>query len=66
MDKKIASDLDYKGIEFPVSKKGYRKMEQKNNIWINVFCHESDLLNRSQHVYIKILTVLCSIREKKK
>ena len=40
-DKNMVNDLDYKGIEFPVSKKDYSKMEQKNNICINVFCYEN-------------------------
>ena len=43
-DKIIANNLDYKGIKFPVSKKGYKKIEQKNNICINVFCYENDLV----------------------
>ena len=37
------NDLDYKGIEFSVSKRDYCKIEQKNNICINVFCYENYL-----------------------
>ena len=39
-DKKVVNDLGYKGIKFSVSNKGYSKIEPKNNICINVFCHE--------------------------
>ena len=39
----MVNDLDYEGIEFIVSKKGYSKIEKKNNISINVFCYENDL-----------------------
>ena len=42
-DKKMINDLNYEGIEFPVSKKDYCKIEKKNNICINVFCYENDL-----------------------
>ena len=37
-DKKMVNDLDYKGMEFPVSKKDISKIEKKDNISINVFC----------------------------
>ena len=36
-------DLDYEGIEFPISKMDYSKTEQKNNICISAFCYENDL-----------------------
>ena len=40
----MANNLDYKVIKFPVSKEYYQKIEQKNNICINVFCYENDLV----------------------
>ena len=40
----MANDLDYKDIQFPVSKKNYKKFEQRNYICINVFCYENDLV----------------------
>ena len=43
-DENMVNDLHYKGIEFIVSKRVYSKIEQKNNICINVFCYENDLL----------------------
>ena len=41
-DKNMVNDLDYKYIEFPVSKKDFGKNEKKNNICINVFCYENN------------------------
>ena len=35
----MINDLDYKGIEFPVSKKDCCKIERQNNICINVFSY---------------------------
>ena len=43
-DKKTAEKLDYDGIEFPVQEKKFSKIEVKNNISINVFCYENELL----------------------
>ena len=39
----MVNDLDYDGIEFPVSKKDFGKAEQKN-ICIKVFCYKSNLV----------------------
>ena len=36
--------LIYVDIKFPVSKKDYSKIGQKNNICINIFCYENDLV----------------------
>ena len=35
-DKKIAEELNYNEIEFPVEEKDFNKIEVKNNICINV------------------------------
>ena len=43
-DENMVNDLDYEGIEFPVSKKDYCKIEQKNNICSNVFCSGNNLV----------------------
>ena len=40
-DKKPVSDLDYDGIELPVREKDFSKIEQMNNIYINVFGYEN-------------------------
>ena len=42
-DKKLANSLNYEGIEFPVSKKDYCKIEKQSNIFINVFRYENGL-----------------------
>ena len=40
-DKKYIQDLDYTGIEFPVTTKQYNKIEKQNEININVFGYEN-------------------------
>ena len=40
-DKQMINELNYKGIEFPVSQKHYNKVEKQNSIRINVFGYES-------------------------
>ena len=43
-DKKIAEELNYDGIEFPVQEKDFKKIEIKNNICINLFGYENKLV----------------------
>ena len=43
-NRRIASDLNYEGIEFPVQEKGFNKIEVQNNICINVFGCENELV----------------------
>ena len=44
-DKNMVNDRDCKGIEFPVSKKDFSKIEKKYiYICMNVFCHENNLV----------------------
>ena len=40
VDKEMINELNYEGIEFPVSQKHYNKVEEQNNIRINVFGYE--------------------------
>ena len=40
-DKQYIQDLDYTGIEFPVTTKQYNKIEKQNKININVFGYEN-------------------------
>ena len=40
----MINDLDYERIKFPVSKKDCCRIERQNNICINVFCHENNLI----------------------
>ena len=44
IDRKIAHNLNYDRIEFPVEEKDFKKIEVKNNIWINVFCYENEMV----------------------
>ena len=39
----MVNDLDYADIKFLVFKKDYCRIEQKNKICINAFCHENNL-----------------------
>ena len=39
-DKKMVNELNYDGIDFPLSQKHYNKVEKQNNIRINVFGYE--------------------------
>ena len=43
-DKRIASNLNYEGIEFPVQEKDFKKIEVQNNICTNVFGFENELV----------------------
>ena len=43
-DRRIASNLNYEGIEFPVQEKDFKKIEVQNNICINVFGYENELV----------------------
>ena len=43
-DKEFLSNLDYNGIEVLVQEKDFSKIEMKNNIYINVFGYEDELV----------------------
>ena len=43
IDKKIACNLNYDEIEFPVKEKDFKMIEVHNNICINVFGYENEL-----------------------
>ena len=61
-------DFDYESIEFPISKKDYCKIEQKNKICFSAFCSENNLVYpvHIKDFMSKILTSLCAIRGKSK
>ena len=42
-DNEIVGKLDYEGLNFPVSKKDYCRIELQNKICINVFCYDNKL-----------------------
>ena len=43
-DKKLANDLNYDRVGFPVQEKDFSSIKTKNNICINVFCYENKLV----------------------
>ena len=43
-DRRLAGNLNYEGIEFPVQEKDFSKIEVQNNIFINVFGYENELV----------------------
>ena len=43
-DREFVNKLNYEGINFPVSKKDYFKIEMSNKICINVFCYENKIV----------------------
>ena len=44
IERKIACNLNYDRIEFPVEEKDFEKIEVQNNICINVFCYENEMV----------------------
>ena len=42
--RKIACNLNYNKIKFPVEEKDFEKTEVQNNICINVFCYENEMV----------------------
>ena len=48
-DRAFVKKLNYGGVNFPVSKKDYGKIEVLNGINVNVFCYENKLV---YHVYL--------------
>ena len=42
--RRLASNLNYEGIEFPVQEKDFKKIEVQNNICIDVLCYENELV----------------------
>ena len=39
----MVNDLDYESVQFPLSKKDFRNIEKKKNIYINVYSYENKL-----------------------
>ena len=40
----MVNNLDYESIKFPISKKEFSLIEKENNICINMFCYENNLV----------------------
>ena len=43
-DRRIASNLNSEGTDFPLQEKDFKKIEVQNNICINVFDYENELV----------------------
>ena len=43
-DREIAGELNYSGVDFPVFKKDYCKIEELNKICVNIFCYENKVV----------------------
>ena len=44
IDRELASNLNYDEIKFPVEEKDFEKIEVQNNICVNVFGYENELI----------------------
>ena len=66
-DKKIASTLDYRGINFPMKARDYEIVEEKFNINVNVFGYENKVfpLYVSKKSNEQVLNVLLISNEEK-
>ena len=53
-DKKIASTLDYSGIDFPMKTHDYEIVEERFEMNVNVFCYE----NKTYPIYISKSLIL--------
>ena len=66
-DKKIASNLDYRGINFPMKARDYKIIEERFNINVNVFGYENKVspLYVSKKFNEQVLNVLLISNEEK-
>ena len=67
-DKMLANDPDYDKVAFPVREKDFSKIEEKNNICINVFCYENKLtfpIFVLDHKFEKSMDLLLAVDENK-
>ena len=68
-DKKMINEMNYEGIEFPVSQKHYNKVEKQNSIRINVFGYEDGKpfpINISKETFEDQMNLLLITKDKKK
>ena len=68
-DKKMINELNYDGIDFPLSQKHYNKVEKQNNIRINVFGYEDGQpfpINISKDTFEDQMNLLLITKDEKK
>ena len=68
-EKKMINELNYDGIDFPLSQKHYNKVEKQNSIRINVFSHENGQpfpIHISKETFEDQMNLLLITKDKKK
>ena len=68
-DKKKVNELNYDGVEFPVSQRHYNKVEKQNSIRINVFGYEDGQpfpINISKETFKDQMNLLLITKDEKK
>ena len=68
-DKKKVNELNYDGVEFPVSQRHYNKVEKQNSIRINVFVYEDGQpfpINISKETFEDEMNLLLITKDEKK
>ena len=68
-DKKKVNELNYDGVEFPVSQRHYNKVEEQNSIRINVFGYEDGQpfpINISKETFEDQMNLLLITKDEKK
>ena len=68
-DKKKVNELNYDGVEFPVSQRHYNKVEKQNSIRINVFGYEDGQpfsINISKETFEDQMNLLLITKDEKK
>ena len=68
-DKKMINELNYDGINFPLSQKHYNKVEKQNSIRINVFGYEDGQpfhIHISKETFEDQMNLLLIIKDEKK
>ena len=68
-DKKMINELNYDGIDFPLSQKHYNKVEKQNSIRINVFGYEDGQpfpINISKETFEDQMNLLLITEDEKK
>ena len=68
-DKKMINEMNYDGIDFPLSQKHYNKVEKQNSIRINVFGYEDGQpfpINISKETFKDQMNLLLITKDKKK
>ena len=68
-DKKMINEMNYEGIEFPISQKHHNKVEKQNSIRINVFGYEDGQpfpINISKETFEDQMNLLLITKDEKK